>query len=78
MNEEYDTKNKEGRKMNDIKRGIFEIDGIEINRDTKVENVSTNKMNVWVSDKFEGNARVNSLSNKLSFLGEQLEIRTYV
>ena len=56
--------------MNDVKKGIFEIDGIEVSKDTKVEDVITEKMDVYIDDT-EGDkyAEICSYSNMLSFIG---------
>ena len=60
--------------MNDVKKGIFEIDGIEVRKDTKVEDVLTEKTRkIEVSD----SVFVRSYTNNLSFIGGEFSVEYY-
>lgn len=61
--------------MNDVKKGIFEIDGIEISRNTKVEEVVTEKMTAhYYNDNGRNDASVDSLAHKLKFIGGEFSV----
>ena len=58
--------------MNDVKKGIFEIDGIEVNREVQTKDIMTEKM----SSCGEGTdyTYISSYANPLNFIGGKFSV----